>query len=90
MEECEEILMFSTVKLNRSDIPTCNSFLPTLNFIEIFPESLSKTPIPKPKKNFWLNLRMYDVRVPKIKMFILNNHIFYQVLTFFFTVLHVI
>lgn len=77
MEEVEEILMFSTVKVNRSDIPTCNSFLPTLNFIEIFPESLSKTPMPKPKKNFSLNLRMYNVKVPRIKLFMLNNHIFY-------------
>lgn len=77
MEEVEEILMFSTVKVNRSDIPTCSSFLPTLNFIEIFPESLSKTPMPKPKKNFSLNLRMYNVKVPRIKLFMLHNHIFY-------------
>lgn len=77
MEECEEILMFFIVKFNRSDILICNSFLFIFNFIEIFLEFFSKILILKFKKNFWLNLRMYDVRVLKIKMFILNNYIFY-------------
>lgn len=52
MPEVEDILMFSTIRVNRSDIPECINFSPMLNFIEVFRESLNKTPIPKPEINF--------------------------------------
>lgn len=52
--EVKEIVMFSIVIVNRSDIPICNSFWPILGFIEIFQESLNKTPTPKPEKIFSL------------------------------------
>lgn len=54
MAEVKEILMFSTIRVNRSNIPECITFWPILNFIEVFRESLNKTPIPKPEMIFFI------------------------------------
>lgn len=60
MAEVELILMFSTTRVNRSDISKCINFWLILNYIKIVPEYLNKTQIPNPKKTFSFNLRMYE------------------------------